>query len=97
MIVILVLITAIISQVILSSTSIPRPSTVISTSSSRALIDFEMFDELQAPFKNVDEKELMMAFGLYMEAAGFEEVTANYAERVQNVLEKRLQDTLILK
>lgn len=90
----LIIIVAFVSHVILSTTLIPKPEPVPNSS---ALIDFEMFDRMQAPFKGIDERELMSAFGLYIEAAGFEETMEKYTEKVHGVIEKRLQDALILK
>ena len=45
----------------------------------------------------IDEKEFKAAFDIYIQTANFDDILDSYQEKVHGVIERRLQDALILK
>lgn len=61
------------------------------------IIDFDLLNKLHTTMRGKDQHELEVSFDAFIQAAGFEDLLDNYQEKIHGVIEKRLQDALILK
>lgn len=65
--------------------------------SENGIINFKLVQALKSAVKNVEQHEAETAFGLYLEAANFDELFEDFQGKVHSVIKKRLDDALILK
>ena len=63
----------------------------------KKMIDFGLVSNYRKALGNVDKKEVEMVVDMFFESAGFEEMFDRYSERIHDTIEKRLQDSLIIK
>ena len=68
-----------------------------SSRNDASIINFDLVKTLTEAVKDVDKTETEETFKMYLEAANFEDLFDNFSENVHSVIEKRLNDALILK
>ena len=61
------------------------------------IIDFDLVKDFQNTMEGKDKKEIDAAFDIYIQTAGFDDLLDNYKKKIQVVIDKRLQEALILK
>ena len=61
------------------------------------IIDFDLVKDFQNTMEGKDKKESDAAFDIYIQTAGFDDLLDNYKKKIQVVIDKRLQEALILK
>ena len=74
-----------------------RIDSIMTEPSGDSVINYKLVKTLTSAVKNVSQTETEEAFKLYLEMANFEELFDEFSENVHSVVEKRLNDALILK
>lgn len=72
-------------------------SLVFASNKKNKIINFDLVKGFQNKMKDKDQKEFDAAFKMYIQTAGFDDILDSYQEKIHGVIEKRLQDALILK